>query len=222
MSGHAPQAVLFDLDGTLVDSALDLGGAVDEMRHLRGLERLGAEHYRPLCGAGARGLLKLAFGLTPESAEYEGMKEEFFNRYEQMLTQRTQVFEGVGETLASLRLLGLSWGVVTNKSERFALPLTAHFEVFKTAGVVICGDTTAHAKPHPAPLLEAAKRLGLSPQSCWYVGDDLRDIQAAQAAGMVSVAATYGYMGELSDVHSWGADHCIDSPLSLFKCLALT
>jgi phosphoglycolate phosphatase len=222
MKLHPPKAVLFDLDGTLIDSALDLGGAVDEMRHLRGLQRLGAEHYRHMCGAGARGLLKLAFEMTPESPHYDAMKEEFFSQYEQMLTKRTHVFEGVHETIDSLLHAGLGWGVVTNKSERFTHPIAAHFEVFKTAGVVICGDTTPHAKPHPEPLLEAARRLGLSPEVCWYVGDDLRDIQAAKAAGMVSVAATYGYRGETNDVGSWGADYEINTPLSLFKCLALT
>jgi phosphoglycolate phosphatase len=222
MNRATPQVVLFDLDGTLIDSALDLGGAVDEMRHRRGLPRLGAEHYRHMCGAGARGLLKLAFDMTPNSPAYEAMKEEFFTQYEQMLTQRTHVFEGVHETIGSLLQAGLAWGVVTNKSERFTHPIAAHFELFQTAGVVICGDTTAHSKPHPEPLLEAAKRLGISPQSCWYVGDDLRDIQAAKAATMVSVAATYGYMGETNDVRAWGADYEINTPLSLFKCLALT
>ena len=217
-----PRAVLFDLDGTLIDSALDLGGAVDEMRHIRGLPRLGAEHYRHICGAGARGLLKLAFDLSPESAGYEEMKQEFFTQYEQMLTRRTYVFEGVNETIDTLRKAGLAWGVVTNKSERFTHPVIRHFEVFQSAGVVICGDTTPHAKPHPEPLLEAARRLGVDCGACWYVGDDLRDIQAAHAAGMVSVAASYGYRGETNDTGAWGAHYEINTPLSLFKCLALT
>ena len=221
MKAGRPRFVLFDLDGTLIDSALDLGAAVDEMRHTHGLPRLGAEHYRHMCGAGARGLLKLAFDLTPQSAGYEAMKEEFFQQYEGMMTLRTCVFEGVSDTISALLTAGLGWGVVTNKSERFAHPITTHFELFKTAGVVICCDTTPYAKPHPEPLFEAAKRLGGSPEACWYVGEDLRDIQAAKAAGMVSVAATYGYVGESNDVGEWGAHYEINTPLSLLNCLAL-
>ena len=215
----SPKVILFDLDGTLVDSAHDLGAAVDEMRIRRELPPLGVAHYRSMVGSGARGLLKLAFDLSPSDASYEQMKEEFFLQYEQNLTKNTVVFEGVDTLLQSLMNSVLQWGVVTNKMERFTHPLVREYELFKSAKTVVCGDTTPHAKPHPAPLLEAAKRMGVDAADCWYVGDDLRDIEAAKAAGMVSVAALYGYLGNAVSVDDWGADHKINTPNALLNIL---
>ena len=187
------QAVLFDLDGTLIDSAPDLGAAVDKMRVDRGMPSLPLLHYRPMAGAGARGMIALAFGFTPEHPEYDAMKEEFFRNYEACMTHRTFAFEGVVQMIDALVAAQLPWGVVTNKSKRFAEPLTQAMPLFKTAAVVISGDTTPYAKPHPEPLFEAARRLGIDPTACVYVGDDERDIVAGHAAGMKTVAATYGY-----------------------------
>lgn len=212
------RAVLFDLDGTLIDSAPDLAAAVDKMRTDRGLSSLPYEGYRQMAGAGARGLLGVAFGMTPEHPEFGAMREEFFVNYERSLTERTRAFEGVEELLAQLLGRGLAWGVVTNKVMRFTAPLARQMELFATAGAVVGGDSTPHAKPHPAPLLEAARQLGLEPGHCLYVGDDQRDIVAGRAAGMPTVAATYGYLGQLS-VTDWGADAHIDSPLSLLPLL---
>ena len=215
------RAVLFDLDGTLIDSAPDLGAAVDKMRTDRGLAPLPLERYRPMAGAGARGMLGEAFGLVPEHPDFGVFREEFFCNYETSLTHHTRVFEGVPELIESLLQCQLRWGVVTNKAERFALPITRAMPLFASAQAVVCGDTTAHAKPHPAPLLEAAVRLHLEPAQCIYVGDDERDIVAGQAAGMPSVAATYGYLGTGSPVSQWGAHAEIKSPMQLLKLLQL-
>ena len=210
-----PKAVLFDLDGTLIDSAPDLGAAADKMRIDRGMPSLDYVLYRPMAGSGARGMLQVAFGITEAHADYEAYKNEFLDNYQQAMTVKTTVFDGVNDMLSSLQQQGILWGVVTNKHQRFTIPLSQQMALFKTAGAVVSGDTTPHAKPHPAPLFEGARLLGVQPQDCWYVGDDERDIVAGKAAGMVTVAANYGYLGEEADVLSWGADFVIHHPLEI-------
>ena len=212
-------AVLFDLDGTLIDSAPDLGAAADQMRTERGLPSLPLERYRPMAGAGARGMLGVAFGLTPEAPEFAALREEFFVNYESRMLRNTQVFDGVAELVEALRARGLPWGVVTNKSVRFTAPLTRAMPLFESARAIVSGDTTPYAKPHPEPLFEAARRLGVAPVHCVYVGDDERDIVAGRAAGMRTVAATYGYMGEQAEVARWEADAAIESPMALLQLL---
>lgn len=212
-------AVLFDLDGTLIDSAPDLGAAADQMRVTRGLPSLPLDAYRPMAGAGARGMLGVAFGVGVEDPQFETLREEFFVNYSQCMTQRTIVFDGVAELIGTLGRRAMRWGVVTNKSERFTIPLTAGMPLFASAGAIVSGDTTPHAKPHPAPLLEAARRLGLEARQCLYVGDDERDVIAGRAAGMPTVAATYGYLGVQTDVTAWRADVQINSPLELLQFL---
>lgn len=213
------KAVLFDLDGTLIDSAPDLGAAADKMRMDRGLPSLPLESYRPMAGAGARGMLGIAFGLKPDHPDFPSMREEFFRNYESCMTQRTLVFDGVAQLIASLLERDVAWGVVTNKSMRFTAPLTKGMPLFASARAVIGGDSTPHAKPHPAPLLEAARQVGVKPIQCIYVGDDVRDVQAGKAAGMPTVAAMYGYLGGQSDVRGWGADTQIETPLALLPLL---
>jgi 2-phosphoglycolate phosphatase len=213
------RAVLFDLDGTLIDSAPDLGAAADKMRVDRGLPSLPLEQYRPMAGAGARGMLGIAFGMTPDHADFPAMREEFFVNYENAMTARTYAFDGISQLIGQLRERGLAWGVVTNKSMRFTGPLTKGMSLFATAAAVVGGDSTPHAKPHPEPLFEAARRLDLPPASCIYVGDDERDVVAGRAAGMGTVAATYGYLGSNADTRLWGADARIDSPLELLSLL---
>jgi phosphoglycolate phosphatase len=212
-------AVLFDLDGTLIDSAPDLGAAADKMRVDRGLPSLPLDQYRPMAGAGARGMLGIAFSMTPDHPGFGSMREEFFVNYEGCMTQRTYVFEGVAELIAALESRGVQWGVVTNKAARFTDPLTRRMPLFATAAAVISGDTTPHAKPHPAPLLEAARRLKVDPCRCVYVGDDERDIAAGLAAGMTTVAATYGYLGSNGNTTAWGAHAQIRTPFELLPLL---
>lgn len=219
MKGGRTEAVLFDLDGTLIDSAPDLGAAADQMRTERGLPSLPLERYRPMAGAGARGMLGVAFGITPEAPEFPALREEFFVKYESRMLRSTQVFDGVAELVEALNAFGLRWGVVTNKSERFTVPLTRAMALFESARAIVSGDTTPHAKPHPEPLFEAARRLGVAPVHCIYVGDDERDILAGRAAGMRTVAATYGYMGEQAEVARWEADGAIASPMELLQLL---
>lgn len=210
-SRHTIRAVLFDLDGTLIDSAPDLAAAADKMRLDRGLASLAYEKYRPMAGAGARGMLGVAFDMTSEHPNFIAWREEFFYNYEVCLTQRTKAFLGVEELLATLSMRGLAWGIVTNKSMRFTDALVRQMPLLRDAKVVISGDTTAHAKPHPEPMLEASRRLKVAPPHCVYVGDDKRDIEAGQAAGMPSLAATWGYMGS-HDVNSWNADAALKEP----------
>ncbi len=216
------QAVLFDLDGTLIDSAPDLGAAVDKMRTDRGMDGFALDTYRHMAGAGARGMLGIAFGMAPDHPEFAAYKEEFFVNYENCMTERTFAFDGVPELIAQLQAMGLPWGVVTNKSMRFAGPLTRGMPLFASAGTVVGGDTTPHAKPHPAPLLEAARQLGVAPQRCVYVGDDERDVVAGLAAQMGTVAATYGYLGKTANTQQWGADAEIQHPFALMDLLKRT
>ncbi len=213
-----PHAIFFDLDGTLIDSAPDLGAAADKMRTNRGLPSLPLADYRPMAGAGARGMLKIGFGMAPDHAEYDAMREEFFQNYEKNLTERTYAFDGVSAMLAFLDTKTIIWGIVTNKSRRFTDPLVRQMLVLHGAKAVVSGDTTPHAKPHPAPLLEAARVAGVAPSSCWYVGDDKRDIDAAHAAGMLGVAAAWGYMGEHA-LQSWGAAAVVHRPADLLALL---
>ncbi|AOG22701.1 phosphoglycolate phosphatase [Acidovorax sp. RAC01] len=213
------KAVLFDLDGTLIDSAPDLAAAADKMRVVRGLAPLPYEVYRPVAGAGARGLLGVAFGLTPDHEDFPVMREEFFVNYASCMTERTYIFDGVVELVDALAKRGMAWGVVTNKATRFTAPLTASMDLFGSAGAIVSGDTTPHSKPHPAPLLEAAARLGVLPSQCVYVGDDERDMAAGHAAGMGTVAATYGYLGAEANLSAWRSHAEIKSPVELLNFL---
>ena len=217
----APEAVLFDLDGTLVDSAPDLAGAANEMRLQRGLPALPHECLRPMVGSGARGMVGIAMQVTPQDSGYEALRDEFLDRYEARLTRESHVFAGMLPVLAALDARPLRWGIVTNKASRYTLPLAEGLGLARRAAVLICGDTTPHAKPHPAPLLEAARRMGVAPASCVYVGDDLRDVQAGRAAGMRTVAAAWGYLGVGGPIAGWHADAVIERPEDFLQWLAM-
>lgn len=216
----APQAILFDLDGTLADTAPDLAAAINLLRASAGLTPTPYELLRPVASAGARGMLKVAFDLAPEDDDYEAKRIAFLDNYAANLSEHSSLFAGVPAMLDGIVGLGLGWGIVTNKAERFTTPLVAQIGL-QEAGCVVCGDTMAHAKPHPAPLFEAARRLGLAPEQCWYVGDDLRDIEAGRAAGMVTIACAWGYCGPLAP-QSWNAHYLLDSPQALLDVVRAT
>ncbi|WP_457352774.1 HAD-IA family hydrolase [Roseateles sp. P5_D6] len=211
--------MLFDLDGTLIDSAADLAAAANAMRADHGLTPLPLPQYRPHGGSGARGMLGQAFGAAPGQSGYEELKREFLDRYEALMYDSTRAFVGIEAELLGLADAGLAWGIVTNKAERFALPLAKALGL--AAGAIVGGDTTGHTKPHPAPLLEAARRLGMPPRSCLYVGDDERDILAGRAAGMATAAAAWGYLGHSGEFRHWGADLELSAPGELLKALGL-
>ena len=213
------RGVLFDLDGTLIDSAPDLAGAANRLRADHGLAPLPLEQLRPMVGAGARGMVGVAFGVAPGEARFESLRDAFLAHYEAGLLDRTHPFDGVDAMLSALEAAGIPWGIVTNKATRFTVPIVAGLGLARRAVVVVCGDTTPHSKPHPEPLLRAARAMGLEPESVAYVGDDLRDAQAARAAGMPMVAATWGYLGVGEPVHNWGADALMDAPGQLLDWL---
>jgi 2-phosphoglycolate phosphatase len=214
-----PRAVLFDLDGTLIDSAPDLAEAANALRLEHGLPALPHEQLRPMVGAGARGMLGVAFGVGPGDSRFDPLRDAFLARYEQALLVHTRPFAQVAELLAALETAGLGWGIVTNKAARFAVPVVEGLGLRPTAGALVCGDTTPHAKPHPEPLLEAARRLAVLPADCVYVGDDLRDVQAGRAAGMSTVVAAWGYLGLGERVEAWDADAIINHPVELLNLL---
>jgi phosphoglycolate phosphatase len=213
----APRAILFDLDGTLADTAPDLAAAVNALRTERGLAPTPYDILRPTASAGARGMIGAAFGLAPGDEGYEALRLQWFDRYQAAMAVHSTLFDGVPELLDGIGASGMAWGIVTNKPARFTDPLVPQIGLAHAA-CIVSGDTTPHAKPHPAPLLEAARRLGVDPAHCWYVGDDLRDVEAGRAAGMVTVACNWGYCGAI-DPATWGADYLLDTPFHLLATL---
>jgi phosphoglycolate phosphatase len=213
-----PRAILFDLDGTLADTAPDLAAALNHLQLQRGLAPTPFELLRPHASSGARGLIAAGLGKTPDDADYEDLKFEFLAQYESALAQHTRLFDEIPRLLQQLEAQGVLWGIVTNKAARFTLPLIPLIGL-QQAACVVSGDTTPHAKPHPAPLLEAARQLQVSANECWYLGDDLRDIQAAHAAGMTSLAVAWGYCGSQAPL-SWNAHGILNTPMDLLDWIA--
>lgn len=208
-------AVLFDLDGTLADSAGDLALALNMIREARGMPPMPDVDLRPYASSGARGLLHRGMGVTPEHPEYTGLRETFLANYAGCLATKTNLFEGVPEMLDAIEARKIKWGIVTNKFMRFAKPVAEALKLAPRTPVLVGGDTTPHSKPHPAPLLHAAQALGIAPSRCVYVGDDLRDVEAGNAAGMATLVAGYGYMGVGGDARRWPATGWLDRPLDL-------
>lgn len=215
------RAVLFDLDGTLIDSAPDLAGAGNDMRLARGLVPYPLGHFRPMVGSGARGMVGRAFDVGPDDGRFEALREEFLQRYEMRMTQETRVFPDMLPVLAALDAAGVAWGIVTNKATRFSEPLLLALGLSVRAGTLVCGDTTPYSKPHPEPLLEAARRMDVPADHCVYVGDDLRDVQAGRAAGMTTIAVGWGYLGVGEPIDAWGADLIAQTPSHLLKLLQM-
>lgn len=208
------KAILFDLDGTLADTAPDLAAAVNRMRIARGLPALAVEELRPMASHGARGLLQIGFGTAPRDPGYEAMRDEFLHNYAQNICVHTQLFPGVDQVLGYLDRHAVPWGIVTNKIARLTLALLDAMRLPSQPACVVSGDTTANPKPAPDPLLHAAAMIGVAPAQCLYVGDDLRDMQSAQSAGMGAAAAAYGYCGR-QEPRSWGAHYVIEQPEQL-------
>jgi phosphoglycolate phosphatase len=219
-----PHAILFDFDGTLADTAPDLVEATQRLLDFKGLPRLSNNLLRNACSSGAKGLLYTALRLTPENAEFEAMQQLFLTNYRTHLTQYTRLFDGIETLLQTLNQQKIAWGIVTNKSTHLTLPIvqTLLTEIGLPPATVVCGDTTAYAKPHPAPVLKACNDISIAPQHCWYVGDDRRDIEAALAAGCVPIAVNYGYHSPHDLPHTWGAVRVINSPQSILNSLTIT
>jgi phosphoglycolate phosphatase len=217
----AAHLVLFDLDGTLADTAPDLAAAANRQRTQRGLPALPYAELRPLASHGARGLIGRALGVGPEDPSFAALRTEFLDFYEHALCVHTRLFDGMAQALVALESAGLRWGIVTNKPARYTDPLVERLGLAQRAAVVVSGDTTAHAKPHPAPIEHALAHCGVSPERAVYVGDDLRDIEAGRAARTRTVAARYGYLGAGLPVEHWGADEIITTPGELLP-LVLT
>jgi phosphoglycolate phosphatase len=212
------KAVLFDLDGTLADTAPDLTYALNRVRGARGLPPLPLAATRPVASQGARGLIGAGFGLNPGDPGYDALRDEFLAVYAENLCRETRLFAGIPELLDRLEARALPWGVVTNKAERFTFPLLDLLKVRSRSACVIGGDTTGRIKPHPDPLLAASRAIGLAPQSCIYLGDDRRDVEAGQAAGMKTAIAKWGYLNG-QDPENWSADHMIEAPRDLLRIL---
>jgi 2-phosphoglycolate phosphatase len=209
------EAVLFDLDGTLADTAGDLAGALNRLRADRGLAAVPIEPLRAHASAGARGLLGAGMGIRPDDPQFAALRDRFLAYYAEGLSITTRLFDGVERMLDGLEQRGIAWGIVTNKAQRFTKPVVEALGLSPRTTVVVSGDTTPHAKPHPAPLLHAAAALGIAPAACAYVGDDLRDVIAGNAAGMATLVAQYGYLGETGRSDDWPATGWVDRPLAL-------
>ncbi len=212
-------AVLFDLDGTLADTAPDLGAALNRVRRDRGLEPVALETLRSAASHGARGLLRVGMGIVPEHADYEALRDALLAHYETALCVATTLFADVDGLLDAIEARALKWGIVTNKATRYTTPLIEQLGLGRRASAVVCGDTTPFPKPHPAPLLAAARMLGVPPARCVYVGDAERDVTAGIAAGMRTIVARYGYIESHESPDTWPADGNIDRPAALLDWL---
>jgi N-acetyl-D-muramate 6-phosphate phosphatase len=212
-------AVLFDLDGTLADSAPDLSGALNRLRADQGLAPVPAAQLRPHASHGARGMLAAGMNVTPAQSNYTALRDTFLEYYERNLCRETTLFEGVPEVLRTIAALGLPWGIVTNKAQRYTEPLLAALDLRRHAACVVCGDSAPNPKPHPDPLLLAARQLQVLPAQCLYVGDAARDVEAAQAAKMWSLVAEYGYIADEDRPREWPATGWIGAPLDLLAWL---
>lgn len=219
MSQTTIKAVLFDLDGTLADTAPDLGAALNKLLAEEGRPEQPYSAIRPIASHGARGLIGLGFGVTPQDDAFAELRVRFLAHYEAAPHQGTVLFEGVAELIQAIADRGLAWGIVTNKPGKYTELLMPHLPLPVAPGVVVSGDTVGVPKPDPKPMLHAAAGLGIAPEHCVYVGDAERDIEAGRKVGMTTVLANYGYIADTDTPHAWGADLQIEHPLELLDHL---
>jgi 2-phosphoglycolate phosphatase len=207
-----PEAILFDLDGTLADTAPDLGGAMNRLLREQGREPMPLEMLRPHVSSGARGMIGAGLGITPVDADYAGLQQRFLAIYQDALCVDTRLFAGMAEHLEELEAKGIPWGVVTNKSQRFAIPLMEGLALRQRSVCIVCGDSAQRPKPHTHPMQLASAVIGIATSGCIYVGDDERDIISGRAAGMKTVVAGWGYLGDGKPPADWGADGIAAEP----------
>ena len=218
-SGPRRGGVLFDLDGTFADTAPDMARAINRLLAIYGGAPLPFERIRPHVSHGAKAMIRLGFGLGPEDAGYERLRQQFLDLYAEDLARATVPFPGVLDLVTELEHQGIPWGIVTNKPGWLTDPLMAALGVDARAHCVVSGDTAARPKPHPDPILLACTRIGRAPPDCWYLGDAERDVAAGRAAGTGTLVALFGYLGTGEDPAIWGADGMIAAPLDLLDWL---
>lgn len=211
--------ILFDLDGTLVDTAHDLGAALNIQLERHGRQTLPHEVIRPVASHGSRGLLELGFNLSPGDHDFLAMRDEYLAIYEDVLTHSPVLFDGMGEVLETIEANGLQWGIVTNKPKRFTTPIMQSMRLDQRAACVISGDDAPRPKPYPDTLLMACDLIKTQAKDCIYIGDAARDIEAGQAAGMRTAVALYGYLGEMDTPTQWGADYLVKQPVDILKLI---
>ena len=207
-----PEAVLFDLDGTLADTAPDLGGALNQLLLEQGRGPLPMDKLRPHVSSGARGMIGAGLGITPADSEYLELQQRFLAIYQEALCVDTRLFAGMAQHLDELEARGIPWGIVTNKSQRFAIPLMEGLGLRQRSACIVCGDSAQRAKPHGHPMQLASAVMGIAASGCIYVGDDERDVLSGRAAGMTTIVAAWGYLGDGKPPATWGADAIAASP----------
>lgn len=207
-----PEAVLFDLDGTLADTAPDLGGALNQLLLEQGRATLSLERLRPHVSSGARGMIGAGLGVTPADPAYVALQQRFLAIYQKALCVGTHLFDGMAEHLDELEMQGIPWGIITNKSQRFAIPLMEELGLRQRSLCIVCGDSAQRSKPHAHPMQLASAVIGIAAKKCIYVGDDERDVISGRAAGMTTIIAAWGYLGDGKPPTAWGADAIAASP----------
>ncbi len=213
--------MLFDLDGTFADTAPDLAAAVNQVRASCNLPPLPLSTLRPQASHGSVGLLKTGMNITPDAPNFKALQGIFLDHYANNICVHTSLFSGMRELIDELEARAIAWGIVTNKPQRYTLPLMQALGYANRASCLISGDTCEHAKPHPAPMLKACELIDVAPEHCLYLGDDLRDMQAANAAAMRGIIAAYGYVSADCSLENWQAHALIDHPIELLDLIAL-